>query len=511
MLWHPPRAPRSIHGLDPADIDHALRTLEALLTDPGRLAALDPARRRALLEAAGRLSRPHKHERVQLAKALRRGDRSLRRGHDAALLDATEIRSARRADVFAPPPRHEKPPLGELATPRACYVCKASFSTLHFFYDQLCPPCAAQSYDKRFQSVDLTGRVALVTGARVKIGFQTVLLLLRAGARVVATTRFPHDAARRYAAEPDFATFQDRLEIHGLDLRHVPSVEVLARWLAEREGRLDLLVNNAAQTVRRPRAFYRHLLGAEAAVPEASWRRLFAANDALRADLGDAGRRAIGPGASLVSWQGGLSPVGLLHPAEMSQLALAPDDLEDSPELFPLGAVDGDLQQVDRRRSNSWRLEAADVTTPELLEVHLVNAIAPFILCSRLRPLLARVPTRDAHVVNVSAMEASFSRKKKTDKHPHTNMAKAALNMLTRTSAADYARAGIHMNSVDTGWVTDEDPLHHAERKQRVHDFHAPLDPVDGAARVLDPVFTGHRTGQHSWGKFWKDYRVVDW
>ena len=107
---------------------------------------------------------------------------------------------------------------------------------------------------------------------------------------------------------------------------------------------------------------------------------------------------------------------------------------------------------------------------------------------------------RDNHVIHVSAMEASFSRKKKTDKHPHTNMAKAALNMMTRTSAAEYAADGIFMNSVDTGWVTDEDPLHHAARKQRTHDFHAPLDSIDGAARVLDPLFAGltNTTGGNS-------------
>ena len=147
----------------------------------------------------------------------------------------------------------------------------------------------------------------------------------------------------------------------------------------------------------------------------------------------------------------------------------------------------------------------------ELLEVHLVNAIAPFMLTSRLRPLMERQRTDDKHVVNVSAMEAQFSRKKKTDRHPHTNMAKAALNMMTRTSAVDFARAGIFMNSVDTGWVTDEDPLHHVDRKQAVHDFHPPLDAMDGAARVLDPIYTGLATGQHPWGLFLKDYRSVSW
>jgi NAD(P)-dependent dehydrogenase (short-subunit alcohol dehydrogenase family) len=160
---------------------------------------------------------------------------------------------------------------------------------------------------------------------------------------------------------------------------------------------------------------------------------------------------------------------------------------------------------------NSWRLPLGEVPTPELLEVHLVNAIAPFILVSRLRPLLAAGCPGDRHVVNVSAMEAQFSRRKKTDKHPHTNMAKAALNMMTRTSAADYVEAGIHMNSVDTGWITDEDPLHHVDRKQRVHGFHPPLDVVDGAARVLDPIFSGLNSGKHLWGKFLKDYREVEW
>jgi NAD(P)-dependent dehydrogenase (short-subunit alcohol dehydrogenase family) len=113
--------------------------------------------------------------------------------------------------------------------------------------------------------------------------------------------------------------------------------------------------------------------------------------------------------------------------------------------------------------------------------------------------------------VNVSAMEAQFSRNKKTDKHPHTNMAKAALNMLTRTSAADYADVGIWMNSVDTGWVTDEDPIHHVERKQRDHDFFPPLDVVDGAMRVCDPIFNGLKTGVHEWGKFFKDYKPTGW
>ncbi|HWU86281.1 MAG TPA: SDR family oxidoreductase, partial [Kofleriaceae bacterium] len=202
---------------------------------------------------------------------------------------------------------------------------------------------------------------------------------------------------------------------------------------------------------------------------------------------------------------------GLWRSAVLSQVPLLAEDLEHGGHLYPQGRLDQDLQQVDLRDFNSWRMTLADVPTAELLEVHLVNAVAPFVLNARLRPLLAAVPTNDAHVVNVSAMEGQFYRRWKTDKHPHTNMAKAALNMMTRTSAIDYVRDGIHMNSVDTGWVTDEDPAAIAAMKVAVHDFHPPLDIVDGAARIVDPLFDGITTGRHAWGLFLKDYKPAPW
>jgi NAD(P)-dependent dehydrogenase (short-subunit alcohol dehydrogenase family) len=146
-----------------------------------------------------------------------------------------------------------------------------------------------------------------------------------------------------------------------------------------------------------------------------------------------------------------------------------------------------------------------------MLEVQLCNTTAPFILVSRLRASLAASTARRTYIVNVSAMEGQFYRRFKTDKHPHTNMAKAALNMMTRTSAPDYAKDGIFMNSVDTGWVTDEDPLHIAERKTRDNGFHPPLDIVDGAARIVDPIFDGINTGRHVWGQFLKDYKSTAW
>jgi NAD(P)-dependent dehydrogenase (short-subunit alcohol dehydrogenase family) len=405
--------------------------------------------------------------------------------------------------------REEEPKIEptELRDARKCYVCKAEFKKIHFFYDQLCPPCAELNHQKRTQTADLRGRVALVTGARVKIGYQAAILLLRAGAHVIVTTRFPHDAALRYARERDYEAFRDRLEIFGLDLRLTPSVERFARFLDGHLSRLDFIIHNACQTVRRPPGFYAHLVERELASIDAlpdEARRLVAAHHAERD-----GKRGQGEPALAKSTLGLLSS----DAASLSQLALTPEDhaLRGRVDLFPAGALDQDLQQIDLRQMNSWRLTLAEVPTVELLEVQLVNAIAPFVLSSRLKPLMTRNPSRDKHIVNVSAMEGQFYREHKTDKHPHTNMAKAALNMLTRTSAQDYVKDGIHMNSVDTGWVTDEDPAEIAAKKQAVHGFHPPLDIVDGAARIVDPIFAGITTGEHSWGQFLKDYKPIPW
>jgi NAD(P)-dependent dehydrogenase (short-subunit alcohol dehydrogenase family) len=384
---------------------------------------------------------------------------------------------------------------------RKCYVCKAPFTEVHAFYDQMCPGCAELNWQKRHQSADLAGRVAIVTGARVKIGYHAAIKLLRAGCHVLVTTRFPHDAAQRYGREEDFEAWRDRLEIHGLDLRHTPSVEAFAAHVVRTRDRLDFLLNNACQTVRRPPGFYRHLVDLEARAEVPSHLRpLLASHEALRA----------GADRTLLRAHEAL-PVGLVASAQLSQVALTDDDRRDPLHLFPEGRLDQDLQQVDLRGRNSWRLALDEVPTVELLEVQLVNAIAPFVLDARLKSLMLRVPTRDKHIVNVSAMEGQFYREHKTDRHPHTNMAKAALNMLTRTSAADYVKDGIHMNSVDTGWITDEDPLEIAARKQEVHGFHPPLDSVDGAARIVAPIFDGFLTGEHPWGLFLKDYRPVPW
>ncbi|MFG3708922.1 SDR family NAD(P)-dependent oxidoreductase [Micromonospora sp. NPDC047670] len=360
---------------------------------------------------------------------------------------------------------------GALRRARQCYVCKQPYRQVDVDYHLMCPPCAAENRERRHARCDLTGRTAVVTGGRVKIGFHTALKLLRDGAEVIVTTRFPRDAARRFAAVPDADDWADRLYVHGLDLLDLAGTLDFVALVGRRLAGLDILVNNAAQTLYRPEAYHREVRAAESAALE-----------------GPAARIAIGAAPAGPTAQ--RLPVGL-------------------DAFFPAGRVDETGQPLDLREVNSWVLSDADVSPHEWLQVHVVNAFAPFLLTSRLRPLMQASAHPQRHVVQVSAMEGSYSRSGKTTRHPHTNMAKASLNMLVRTVAADYLTSGIHMNSVDTGWVTDERP-HPDKTAQRELGFRPPLDVVDGAARVYDPIVRGVRGAPVS-GQFLKDYRSVPW
>jgi NAD(P)-dependent dehydrogenase (short-subunit alcohol dehydrogenase family) len=504
-----------IETLSADDVGACMRVLRAIEADRSHLAGLALEQRRELLMLAGLVTKPERHDVTRMAKAFRRAKREVTKEHDRRILERAGLRIQRRSKVYAPlwleRPKseavHDRP---EFHQERNCYVCKKAFARMHRYYDSMCEACGDLNYAKRGQTADLSGQYALITGARVKIGFQASLKLLRAGAQVIVTTRFPVDAVDRYAKEADYPDFRERLQIYGLDLRHTPSVELFTQFLLERLPRLDHILNNACQTVRRPAGFFQHLLARETEsvgrLPEA-WQTPLANHNELHRAI--EGSRVPGNGTALAV-NPGRHGEGLLNSAALSQRRFLDEDYHGGETLFPADRYDEDLQQVDLREVNSWRLRMHEVETPELLEVQLVNAVAPFVLNARLKPLMLRTPERHKHVVNVSAVEGQFYRTTKTDKHPHTNMAKAALNMMTRTSAPDFVKDGIHMNAVDTGWVTDEDPAAHATRKANLG-FSPPLDIIDGAARIVDPIFTGSLTGEHVWGQFLKDYKPAPW
>ena len=514
------------------EIQACIAFLEDLAIHSVELAHLSDEQRIALLKVAGEISRPNRDEMRKRKKDRIKLKRQKIDHHERNIRKATGIRSARTSSVFTAPKAithsdaREAFQTEELIIPRACYICKAAFTKVHFFYDAMCPSCAEFNYAKRFQTVSLEGQTALITGSRLKIGYQAALMMLRAGAKVIATTRFPIDSALRYSREEDFLQWRDRLHIYGLDLRHTPSVELFCNYVEQKYDRLDILINNAAQTVRRPPGFYAHLMANES-LPFSKLspdvQLLLRAFEACKAGVRDGlmpttidGRGLMSTASSLavnpqLAWSGTMPGIGLCASAKLSQIPYTHDQTLPVTKVFPKGQLDADLQQVDLRSVNSWRLGLGEIPTAEMIELQLVNAIAPFVLCNKLSNMMKRENTGQKHIVNVSAMEGKFHRYTKTDRHPHTNMAKAALNMLTHTSASDLVKSGIYMNAVDTGWVTDEDPAALSMRKQEDHDFQPPLDIVDGAARVCDPFFHGIITGSHWCGKFLKDYFPVDW
>ncbi|NUS16228.1 MAG: SDR family NAD(P)-dependent oxidoreductase [Streptomyces sp.] len=459
----------------------------------GRLRSLpadDPVRLRAEQVAASFV-----RDGRQRRKRVRTGERS---HAEAAVLGATATGAPdRREDAPLAAPAEGAGGAGEYPRPRRCYVCKSLYQQADSFYHALCPRCAADNAARRSLSTDLRGRRVLLTGGRVKIGFQLALMMLRDGAEVLVTSRFPHDTLRRFRAAEGSAIWWDRLTVVAVDLRDPRQVIGLCEGLAATGEPLDALVNNAAQTVRRPPGSYAALTAGEggplpAAVIRAPGYRPMSALTGAGADGASAVREVLGLAPADVA--GGVPEPG----GGMPVLSSLPGAGIDEAGLLP-----------DLSAANSWSARIGELDPAELLETQLVNALAPALLADRLLPLLLASPRPRRYIVNVTAVEGRFAVRNKTSGHPHTNMAKAALNMLTRTSGPELAARGVHMCSVDTGWITDENPV---PKKSRIaaRGFRTPLDVIDGAARVYDPIVRGE-AGDPVSGVFLKDYHEAAW
>ncbi|WP_329310377.1 SDR family NAD(P)-dependent oxidoreductase [Streptomyces sp. NBC_01262] len=473
-------------GIDPARLELCLSVLRELDELP-----IDHPDAIAVRLATAGIYRTVKQRRRQERRAAKTAN-------DKAVTEATATGSAERIDDetegLLPSSSVTTEIAGVLERPRSCYICKTRYVEVDAFYHQLCQKCAHFNRARREARTDLTGRRALLTGGRAKIGMYIALRLLRDGAHTTITTRFPSDAIRRFKAMPDSADWIHRLKIVGIDLRDPAQVVALADSVGA-EGPLDILINNAAQTVRRSPQAYAELVAAESAPLPAGE---LPASEVI-GTFGSGAQAALpGPRAGDV-----------LTAEEVTALALATGSATvariEAGTAIDAGGLVPDLAPV-----NTWVQKVDEVDPVELLEVQLCNVTAPFVLVSRLRPAMAASAARRKYVVNVSAMEGQFSRGYKGPGHPHTNMAKAALNMLTRTSAQEMLENdGILMTAVDTGWITDERP-HPDKMRLATEGFHAPLDLVDGAARVYDPIVRGE-AGEDLFGCFLKDYSPSAW
>jgi len=485
-------SPPPASGIDPADLEATLRVL-------GTLHEIDPEHPdfRAVRHATAAMFKQVKRERRLEARArVQENDRSVIAATATGAPDRIDDET-RGIPISGTATQQTA---GVLLKARACYICKQDYTVVDAFYHQLCPTCAAMSHAKRDARTDLTGKRALLTGGRAKIGMYIALRLLRDGAHTTITTRFPRDAVRRFTSLPDSADWIDRLHVVGIDLRDPAQVIALAESVASR-GPLDILINNAAQTVRRSPGAYSRLVDAELApLPDGPLPEL-----ETFGHTNDPHPQALARSVSAHP----ILAAAAAKAEELTEQAMAAGST--SLERLAAGtAIDAGGLIPDHAAVNSWVQSVDQVDPLEMIEVQLANETAPFILISKLRAALAASPARRTYIVNVSAMEGVFGRGYKGPGHPHTNMAKAAVNMLTRTSSREmFETDGILMTSVDTGWITDERP-HPTKVRLAEEGFHAPLDLVDGAARVYDPIVRGE-AGEDLFGVFLKDYAPAAW
>lgn len=421
----------------------------------------------------GLITKIHKQAKKNIAKV----NAQQKRANDFAKVQQTGIfktHQAQKNQEKISINKEEK--LTQLEGSHTCYVCSTSYNQLHSFYHLLCPICAKQNYQKRFQKADFTNYTVLITGGRIKIGLATALHFLRSGAKVIVTSRFPKAALLTYEKENDFDQWKERLEVYGLDFRDILSVEKFTYFIQKKYTSLEIIINNAAQTIKRETDYYVPLLKKE------------------QEQLPEYLQKLLGKFQE--------SQVPLIEARNQKFLG--------NPMLYPPQRFNYDGQATDLRDKNSWVLPLEEVSTEELVEVHLINSVAPFILNGQLKKMLKKSPFFKRFIINVTSKEGIFTENLKKEFHPHTNMSKAAMNMMTLTSAEDYTKENIYMNSVDPGWASHENPIQ-IQQKMNAKGFVPPLDFIDSASRILDPIIQGLESEEPIYGKLLKNYQEITW
>ena len=412
-----------------------------------------------------------------------------------------------------------------------CYMCKTKGA---YFEQQksinriipICDQCKLLNEQKIDKTINLSGKIALITGGRIKIGYSCALRLLRCGALVIITSRFPYDCNNRFKNESDYFQWKDQIHIYGVDFRHLESVNRFISHVKEKYKKLDILINNAAQTIHRPPAYYEKIstfelnthqlaLQSSSKIYSLSYSTIKCVDNdpfLLHGKCFDSSRdnqsiiTATHCNSSLTSLPPSNSP---LFSSQYAMIPVLPSDNlseDEKLKLFPDNLFDEHNEPIDLRKKSSWNSTINEIHPIEMIEVQLVNSIVPSLFISNFYDLLKRTED-DTFIINVTSTEGQFSARKYNGHHAHTNMAKASLNMLTLSVAENMVKDRIYVNSVDTGWVTKMTPAGNQTARSAI----APLTPDDGAARILDPIFNALLHGIKSHGKLFKDFVETPW
>ena len=408
-----------------------------------------------------------------------------------------------------------------------CYICKEKFGldNIHSFYGNLCKKCGEYNYSFRTMKLDFTGRIAIVTGGRVKIGYYIATKLLSYGAKVLITSRFPKDALFKFQKDPDYEKWKNNLVIYPIDFRIFESTIKFIQFINDNFPHVDILINNAAQTIRRTASYYKYLLPIETKDLTKEEDKKIIKNDFINL------QKQLKESESTTKLN---NPSQAKKEIQNALISLVDNKSKEYQEILPLSVIasqirimeeksqphvtvmGGDGQPYDfSKGKNSWNFEFDEIPFQEFTEVQIINTWTPYYLCVKLKPLMMNSPFPDKYIVNVTSVEGIFNHYKRSS-HVHTNMAKAALNMFTRTCGSYLKDIGIYMTCVDTGWVSPMNEMNSLLDKNKKNSYenefvNVPLDELDGAMRVLHPIIEGIKNKNYLYGILLKDYVKSPW